>query len=56
MRIGYFIYALILLMFFSLIGFAIHYTGSAWCLWALVLIPSYEIIRGDGDEDEVEED
>ena len=32
--------ALIYIAFFSLIGAAVWFTGSAWCLWALVLTPS----------------
>ena len=33
--------ALVYLGFFSLIGFAVYLTKSAWPLWALLLTPSY---------------
>ncbi len=29
--------------FFGLIGFAVYWTESAWCLWALLLTPRYKI-------------
>lgn len=34
--------ALVYLGFFSLIGFAVYLTKSAWPLWALLLAPSYK--------------
>ena len=37
----YFSVALIYIAFFTLIGGAVYFTGSAWCLWALVLTPSF---------------
>lgn len=32
--------ALVYLGFFALIGGAVYVTESAWCLWALMLMPS----------------
>ena len=29
------------IMFFSVITFAIYYTESSYCLWALLLMPTY---------------
>jgi hypothetical protein len=34
--------ALVYLGFFSLIGFAVYLTKSAWPMWALLLTPSYK--------------
>lgn len=30
-------------LFFSLIAFATYYTGSAWCLWGLLLAPDLQV-------------
>lgn len=32
--------AIVYLGFFGLIGATVYMTGSAWCLWALLLMPS----------------
>jgi hypothetical protein len=34
--------ALMYTSFFAVIGFAVWWTESAWCLWALLLTPSYK--------------
>ena len=39
--------ALIYLGFFTLVGGAVYLTGSAWCLWALVLSPTLSFKSGD---------
>ena len=65
----YMVIAIMYIAFFALIGFAIHLTGSATPLWALILIPSYSHSDGDkthicpkcshifkDDEDEDEDD
>lgn len=35
-----YLYTIFCLAYFGLIGFAIWYTSSAYCLWALILAPS----------------
>jgi hypothetical protein len=35
--------SLVYLGFFTLIGAAIYFTNSAYCLWALVLMPAISI-------------
>lgn len=34
-------YALISVAFLTLIGLAVYYTNSPYCLWALILFPTY---------------
>ena len=46
--------ALIYLGFFGLVGAAIWMTGTAWPLWALILMPT--IKAGGGKGERVEED
>jgi hypothetical protein len=42
---------IIFVAFFALIGFAIYFTQSAWCLWALMFTPS---ISWGQDEDKTD--
>ena len=49
--------ALIYLGFFGLIGAAIWMTGTAWPLWALILMPTINAggRKGESSEEDVEE-
>lgn len=49
--------ALIYLGFFGLVGAAIWMTGTAWPLWALILMPTINAGGGKGEraEENVEE-
>lgn len=40
--------AIIYICFFGLIAFAVWYTHSAYCLWALLLLPSLKA-KKDGE-------
>lgn len=42
--------SIVYVSFFSLIGAAVWFTGSAWCLWALVLTPGVKITEEEVDE------
>ena len=53
---NYLYVALIYLGFFSLIAFATYFTGSAWCLLALLCTPAWNRGTKDDEEDEEEED
>ena len=44
--INLFLFVLIYLGFFGLIGYVAWYTHSGWALWALLLFPSLEY-KGD---------
>ena len=35
--------SLALVAFYSCVAFAVYYTGSGWCLWALLATPSLKI-------------
>jgi hypothetical protein len=39
----YILAGFILFCFYSVIGFAVWFTSSAWPLWALLLTPSFKL-------------